>query len=249
MNQAHHPTGLLFVSAPCAGHARAIVPVPTPALTTEESGHVEAQANIPVIPALLREAACVDTQKTKSLCCAAAGIISTLSAPAEQQVPHDRLRQAAPADTTLIASDRPHAQPVKGYTHYPYYAPTPEAQAVCDRIANAIYSTLEGNAAGVLATVEEMALAIHDTLQLAGTLDPIAADQALDAAKQQFSAAIKHAYPTGSRLRAVLGGHLVTIEVTGYGAWWSQPGYIFGTNPATGKVRKFYHRYVLEMLS
>ncbi|WP_177431525.1 hypothetical protein [Pseudomonas huaxiensis] len=249
MNQAHHTTGLLFVSAPCAGRARDTRPGPTPTLTSEESGHAEVQVNDTAAPALLREAACVDTQKTKSLCCAAAGIISSLGAPAESQVPHDRLRQAAPPDTTLIASDRPHAQPVKGYTHNPDHAPTPEAQAVCDRIADAIYSKLEGSAAGVLTTVEGMALAIHHALQLAGTLDPIAADLALDAAKQQFSAAIQRAYPTGSRLRAVLGGHLVTIEVTGYGAWWSQPGYLFGTNPATGKVRKLYHRDVVEVLS
>lgn len=177
MNQAHHTTGLLFVSAPCAGHARDTVPGPTPTLTSEESGHAEVQVNASAAPALLREAAFVDTQKTKSLCCAAAGIISSIRAPAEPQVPHDRLRQAAPADTTLIASDRPHAQPAKGYTHYPDYAPTPEAQAVCDRIADAIYSQLDGSAAGVFTTVEEMALAIHDALHLAGALNPEYAHQ------------------------------------------------------------------------
>lgn len=177
MNQAHHTPGLLSVSAPCAGHAGAIEPGPTPSLPPEESGHTEPQINAIIMPVLLRETACVDTQKTKSLCCAAAGIISTSSAATDLQTPHDRLRQAAPPDTTLIVSGRSPAQPVKGYTHLPFYAPTSKEQAVCDCIANAIHSRLAGNTAGALATVEEMVLEIHDALLLAGALNPEYAHQ------------------------------------------------------------------------
>ncbi|UVK80725.1 hypothetical protein LOY46_14100 [Pseudomonas sichuanensis] len=166
MNQPHHHTGLLFDSAPCAGHARAIAPGQTPIQTPEESGYACDQANATRTPALLCEAAGVDAQKTKSLCCVAAGIISTLSAPTDLQIPHDRLRRAAPADATLIASDRPHAQLAKGYTHLPYFALTANEQAVCNCIADAINSTLAGNAAGAFASVDEMALAIHDALLL-----------------------------------------------------------------------------------
>ncbi|MEQ6924917.1 hypothetical protein AAUI01_04760 [Pseudomonas mosselii] len=172
MNQAHHHTGLLFDSAPCAGHVRAIAPGQTPIQTSEESGHARDQVSATRTPALLREAAGVDAQKTKSLCCAAAGIISTLNAPADLQIPHDRLRQAAPADATLIASDRPHAQLAKGYTHLPYFVLTGDEQAVCSCIADAINSTLAGNTAGAFATVDEMALAIHDALLQAGALNP-----------------------------------------------------------------------------
>lgn len=131
---------------------------------------MEPQINAIIMPALLRETACVDTQKTKSLCCAAAGIISISSAATDLQTPHDRLRQAAPPDTTLIASYRSPAQHVKGYTHLPFYAPTSKEQAACNCIVNTIYSTLLGNAAGALATAEQMALAIRAALQHAGFL-------------------------------------------------------------------------------
>ncbi|WP_323830518.1 hypothetical protein [Pseudomonas sichuanensis] len=172
MNQPHHHTGLLFDSAPCAGHARAIAPGQTPIQTSELSGHARDQMNANRIPALLREAAGVDAQKTKSLCCAAAGIISTFSAPTDLQTPHDRLRQATPADATLIASDRPHAQLAKGYTHLPFFALTADEQAVCSCIADAINATLAGNTSGAFATVDEMALAIQYALLQAGALPP-----------------------------------------------------------------------------
>lgn len=177
MNQAHHHTGLLLDSPPCAGHARAIAPGQTPILTPEKSGHAPHQVNATRPPALLREAAGVDTQKTKSLCCVAAGIIPPLTAPADSQIPHDRLRQAAPAETTLIASSRPHAQPAKGYTHLPFFELTANEQAVCSYIADAINATLAGNSAGAFATVDEMARAIHDALLQASALHPEHASQ------------------------------------------------------------------------
>ena len=65
--------------------------------------------------ALLRNANRVDTTETKSLCCAAAGIIVPLSATAEALIPHEKLRGAALADATLNAQERPLAQPVVGY--------------------------------------------------------------------------------------------------------------------------------------
>ena len=67
--------------------------------------------------ALLRTANGVDTLETNSLCCAAAGIIAPPSATAEALIPHEKLREAAPLDATLIAQNRPPAQPVVGYTH------------------------------------------------------------------------------------------------------------------------------------
>lgn len=168
MNQAHHHTGLLFGSPPCAGHARAIAPEQTPIQTSEKSGLALHQVRTTRPPALLRDAAGVDAQKTKSLCCAAAGIISPISELTDSQIPHDRLRQAAPTDTTLVASVRPHAQPAKGYTHLSFFALTTKEQAVRSCIAAAINATLAGNAAGVFTTADEMALAI---LQ-AGALNP-----------------------------------------------------------------------------
>ena len=64
--------------------------------------------------ALLRTTKGVDTLETNSLCCAAAGIITPLSATAEAFIPHERLREAATPDATLIAQNRPPAQPVVG---------------------------------------------------------------------------------------------------------------------------------------
>jgi hypothetical protein len=66
--------------------------------------------------ALLRSTNGVDTLETNSLCCAAAGIIALLSATTEALIPHEKLREAATPDATLIAQNRPPAQPVVGYT-------------------------------------------------------------------------------------------------------------------------------------
>ena len=68
--------------------------------------------------ALLCNAIAVDTQETNSLCCAAAGIIAPLSAIAEALIPHEKLREAATPDATLIAQSRPPAQPALGYIHF-----------------------------------------------------------------------------------------------------------------------------------
>jgi hypothetical protein len=67
--------------------------------------------------ALLCNATGVDAQETKSLCCAAAGIIDPLSTTAVALIPHEKLREAAIPDATLIAQTRPLAQPVVGYNH------------------------------------------------------------------------------------------------------------------------------------
>ena len=64
--------------------------------------------------ALLCNANGVDTQDTNRLCCAAAGIIASPSATAETLIPHEKLREAATPDATLIAQDRSPAQPAKG---------------------------------------------------------------------------------------------------------------------------------------
>lgn len=70
-------------------------------------------------PALLRTSVSVDTLKTNSLCCAAAGNIVSSSATMEALIPQWRLRGAALADATLNAQERPLAQPAPGYTHAP----------------------------------------------------------------------------------------------------------------------------------
>ncbi|WP_180962718.1 hypothetical protein [Pseudomonas guariconensis] len=158
--RAHRPTGLLFDSPPCAGHS-----VPTKSSlqisASERSGHDAGKAIRDAIPASLREASSIDAQKTKSLCCKAAGIIHPLSSPAEALIPHDKLREAAPADATLIAKNRPHAQLAKGYTH-------PSAVSC---IVAAMDATL-ADQAGTYATSEQMAQAIEAALQQAGFLSP-----------------------------------------------------------------------------
>ncbi|MNM09435.1 hypothetical protein D3C81_195240 [compost metagenome] len=69
--------------------------------------------------ALLRTSNGVDTLETNSLCCVAAGIIAPLSATAEALIPHKKLREAAKPNATLIAQNRPLAQPVLGYMRQP----------------------------------------------------------------------------------------------------------------------------------
>lgn len=75
------------------------------------------QENVSTLPALLRTPVSVDTLETKSLCCAAAGIIAFSSATAEALILHEKLRGAALSDATLTTSQRPLAQPALGYTH------------------------------------------------------------------------------------------------------------------------------------
>ncbi|WP_415262344.1 hypothetical protein [Pseudomonas chlororaphis] len=104
------------------------------------------QKNTQSMPALLCNACGVDAQETKSLCCEAADIISHLSSATELLIPHDRLRQAAPTEVTLIASERPHAQPVRGYTH--------SAATIRGCLVEAIDATLP--ATGTLPTVYKM---------------------------------------------------------------------------------------------
>lgn len=156
--RAHHQTGSLFDSPPCAGHSRP-TSVSLQISASEGSGHDVAQAIRDAIPASLREASSIDEQKTKSLCCEAAGIIHPFSSPAEALIPHDKLREAAPVDATLIAKNRPHAQPAEGYTH-------PSAVSC---IVAAMDTTL-AEQAGTYATTEQMAQAIEAALQKAGFL-------------------------------------------------------------------------------
>lgn len=76
--------------------------------------------------ALLCNANGVDAQETKSLCCAAAGIIAPITATADVLIPHEKLREAAPPDASLIAQTRPSAQPAKGYKRF--YSPKVRAK-------------------------------------------------------------------------------------------------------------------------
>jgi hypothetical protein len=88
---------------------------PTRYRTPEESGMTMDLRTTPTSTALLRHANGVDTLETNSLCCAAAGIIAPLRVTAEALVPHEKLREAAAPNATLIAQHRPPAQPVQGY--------------------------------------------------------------------------------------------------------------------------------------
>ena len=69
--------------------------------------------------ALLRDDSGIDTPVKNNLCCAAVGITACSSANAEALIPHEKLHEAALADATLNAQNRPLAQPVLGYTPQP----------------------------------------------------------------------------------------------------------------------------------
>jgi hypothetical protein len=76
--------------------------------------------------ALLCEEVSVDTLETNSLCCETAGIIALSCSTTEAPIPHEKLREAATPNATLIAQNRPPAQPAVGYT----YADSPSQEAV-----------------------------------------------------------------------------------------------------------------------
>ena len=73
------------------------------------------QNNIQTQAALLRSTNRVDAPVKNSLCCIAAGIIAPSTATADVLIPHEKLREAATPDATLITQNRPPAQPVLGY--------------------------------------------------------------------------------------------------------------------------------------
>ncbi|KOP51108.1 hypothetical protein OX90_28700 [Pseudomonas coronafaciens pv. porri] len=81
---------------------------------SEESGSDRSQTDHKEQAALLRNSSWSTTQKTNSLCCTAAGITALPSSTTEAPVPHEKLREAASHDATLIAQNRPPAQPVVG---------------------------------------------------------------------------------------------------------------------------------------
>jgi hypothetical protein len=98
-------------------HAPSAADEPTRTRSSEESGMQKDQHNTQSTTALLCKGTSVDTPETNSLCCAAAGIIAPSSSTSEALVPHEKLREAATANATLIAQHRPPAQPAVGYTH------------------------------------------------------------------------------------------------------------------------------------
>ena len=75
------------------------------------------QNNTQCQAALLCDNSGVDTPVKNSLCCVAAGITALPSSTTEVLTPHEKLREAATPDATLIAQNRPPAQHVVGYTH------------------------------------------------------------------------------------------------------------------------------------
>lgn len=111
-------------------HASPAPDGPTRYRTPEESGVEMDQHTTQTSTALLCNSNGVDTLETNSLCCAAAGIIAPLSATAEALIPHEKLREAATPDATLIAQNRPPAQLVEGYKPLLPDKETPQQQAV-----------------------------------------------------------------------------------------------------------------------
>ncbi|BAO62946.1 hypothetical protein PPC_3599 [Pseudomonas protegens Cab57] len=83
----------------------------------EESGVPHAQPTAQAMTALLRNAASVDAQKTKSFCCVAAGITALACNTTEARTPHEKLRGAATPGATLNAQSGPLAQLAQGYKH------------------------------------------------------------------------------------------------------------------------------------
>ncbi|MDP9526123.1 hypothetical protein [Pseudomonas protegens] len=81
----------------------------------EESGMPHAQHTAQTMTALLRNFTGVDAQKTKSLCCAAAGITALARSTTEVRIPHAKLRGAATPGATLNAQSGPLAQLAQGY--------------------------------------------------------------------------------------------------------------------------------------
>lgn len=89
--------------------------------TPEKSGMQAEQIHHQGQAALLCNASRIATPVNNSLCCAAAGITALCCSTTEALTPHEKLREAANPDATLIAQIRPPAQLVKGYTHLQGY--------------------------------------------------------------------------------------------------------------------------------
>lgn len=115
-------------------HAPSAADEPTRTRTSEESGTHKDQHNTQSTTALLRKETCVDTPETNSLCCAAAGIIAPSSSTTEALTPHEKLREAATPNATLIAQNRPPAQPAVGYTHPDSNSEGPSQKAIDERV-------------------------------------------------------------------------------------------------------------------
>ena len=111
-------------------HAPQAADEPTRIRISEESGMQKDQHDTQSPTALLREEASVDTLETNSLCCAAAGIIAPSSSTTDALIPHEKLREAATPNATLIAQNRPPAQPAVGYTHPDSNAESSSQEAV-----------------------------------------------------------------------------------------------------------------------
>lgn len=172
MSPTRHLPGLLLTGAPYAECWRATGPGSQLNVIPEESGTTPNQTAPRSVTALLCDEPSIAAQKTKSLCCAAAGIISPASSTAKAPIPHETLREAGPAEPTLIASNCPPAQLAKGYkqsaTDGNSLSPL-QATAIKACISNAIDATLS-TPPGSFATTEQMAQGIYGALQAAGFL-------------------------------------------------------------------------------
>ncbi|MCP1489441.1 hypothetical protein J3D48_005754 [Pseudomonas fluorescens] len=103
---------------------------PTRTRTSEESCMQKDQHTSQSLTALLCEEASVNTLETNSLCCEAAGNIAPFCSTTEALIPHEKLREAATLNATLIAQNRPPAQPAVGYTHPDSNSENPSQETV-----------------------------------------------------------------------------------------------------------------------
>ena len=97
-------------------HRSSAIDGPTGDQISEESGIKTQHQPTETSTVLLCNVGMVDAQETKSLCCEAAAITKPFRATAEALVPHEKLREAAHPEATLIAQNRSPAQPAVGYT-------------------------------------------------------------------------------------------------------------------------------------
>jgi hypothetical protein len=94
-------------------HASPAADEPPRNQTSEESGMQKDRHDTQSMTALLCKETSVAVLKTNSLRCEAAGIIASSNSTTEALIPHEKLREAATHNATLIAQNRPLAQPAE----------------------------------------------------------------------------------------------------------------------------------------
>lgn len=77
--------------------------------------------------------------------------------------------------------------------------------------------------------------------------DLVKANDAIKEAQLSLQALIKGVYPIGATVDVQMGGHRVTVEITGHnGAYWAGAGDLHGVNVKTGKTRRFHFGQIIR---